>query len=47
MKKQKCLTLDTEVTDESEKKIKAFGIGASLSGLVENLLKKFNKGEMK
>jgi hypothetical protein len=45
MKKQKCLTLDTDVTDESERKIYSFG--GKLSGLVENLLKKFNKGEIK
>ncbi len=45
MKKQKCLTLDTDVTDESERKIDSFG--GKLSGLVENLLKKFNKGEIK
>jgi hypothetical protein len=45
MKKQKCLTLDTDVTEETERKIKDFG--GKLSGLVENLLKKFNKGEIK
>ena len=39
------MTLDTEVTDISEKKIEPFG--GKLSALVENLLRKFNKGEIK
>jgi len=45
MKKQRCLTLDINVTDETEKKISPYG--GSLSGVVENLLRKFNKGEIK
>ena len=44
MKKARCLTLDEDVTNEAEKKIKPFG--GKLSTLIEYLLKKFNKGEI-
>jgi ribosomal protein L18E len=44
MKKQRCLTLDNEVTSEAETKIEKYG--GKLSTLIEYLLKKFNKGEI-
>lgn len=44
MKKAINMTLDDEVIKESKKKIEK--VGGKLSGLIENLLKKFNKGEI-
>jgi len=45
MKKQTNLTIEKDVVIESKKKIHS--LGGKLSGLVENLLIKFNKGEIK
>ena len=44
MKEQTNLYLDKKTKETSMEKIKS--VGGKLSGLVENLLEKFNKGEI-
>jgi hypothetical protein len=44
MKQQYNETLDVEVVEETKKKIEPFG--GKLSTLMNNLLKKFNSGEI-
>lgn len=44
-KKPYCITLNTNVVDETKEKIKPYG--GELNGIIETLLIKYNNGEIK